>query len=147
MQIILLKDVKKLGKKNDIKKVADGFALNYLIPQNLAVAASDDKIKQLEKDKQKTEEQKNKGTEELNVIINKLKDKVIEIKKEASDKGKLFAAVNADEIIDEVKKRFKTELDKSKLKIKEHIKEIGEHSLELKIGDRKINIKINITKK
>lgn len=147
MQVILLKDIKKLGNKNAIINVKDGFALNYLIPQKLAVTASDDKIQQLENDKQKQEINNHKMVNDLDKIVDKLKNKVIEIKKEASDKGKLFAAISPDEIIDELKKKFKTELDKSKVKIDKHLKEIGEHPLELKIGDRKIKIKINITKK
>jgi len=146
MKVILLENVKSLGNKGEIKKVADGYAMNFLIPRNLAVPASTDKIQDLENLQEKTDKLKNEKTKELDNLVNKISGKKITIQKDASEKGKLFAAVSLDEILNEMNKKFKTNLDKNNIEFKEHVKEIGEHEVKLKINKNNIKLKIEVIK-
>ena len=144
MQVILLKDIKNLGVKNSVINVKDGYALNFLIPQGLAAAASEDRIKQIQTNKQSEETKRNKEIKEIEDIIKKISGKKIIIKKQASDKGKLFAAVSVDEILSAIEKVYKIKLDRNKIKIKEHIKEVGEHEIVLKVENKNIDIEIEV---
>ncbi|MFH1457390.1 MAG: 50S ribosomal protein L9 [Patescibacteria group bacterium] len=140
MQVILLKNLNKVGKKDEIKTVADGFAMNFLIPQKIAIMATKQSINDLKNDKSKKEKSKNTEIEELNKLINKISNKKITVKKQASEKGKLFAAITLQEILAVLKDNFKVDLSKYKIKINKPVKEIGEHKIELKIGT--INVPI-----
>lgn len=140
MKVILLQDVEKLGKKNDLKDVADGYARNFLIPNKMAVLATKSEITKLEELK-KIEAQK--AEEELarfQEIASQLDGLELEIIAKADDDGKLFGGVNAVLISEKLKERG-FEIEKSQIKIEQSIKEAGEyeivvelpHSLEVKI--------------
>ncbi len=145
MNIILLQKIEKLGNKNDIVNVKNGHALNFLIPQGLAVVASADKIRQLEAQKQKAVNEKQKEEEELHKMINKIKDKKITLKKKASEKGVLFAAVSVAEILAAIKNDLGVKLEQKQVKIGKHIKEAGEHQVELLISGKKANLMMVVT--
>lgn len=146
MKVILLQNIKSLGNKGDIKNVADGHAMNFLIPQGLAIAASEDKIEQLQVKKEGEKIKRNKEIKDIKDIIKKISGKKIIIKKQASDKGKLFASLSTDEILTAIQKEFKVSLDNNSIKLKEHIKEVGEHDIGLEIENKKIKLKIEIIK-
>ena len=114
MKVILLEDVKKVGKKGSIVEVSDGYGNNFLIPKKLAVLATKTslEIKKTQDDnKAKEEEIKKNNAIELK---EKIKDLVVEIKAGTGKEGKLFGAVSSKEIVDEYKKQFNIELDKRK---------------------------------
>jgi len=140
MQIILLQNLDKLGKKGDIKNVATGYALNFLFPKDLAAPATDEKIKQFETKKQKINTEK----KEQNKEISSLKGKKITIHKKASDQGKLFAAVSKNEIINAIKKDLYINLENNKISIIDQIKNIGEHQIRIKIDGQQITIRVAV---
>ena len=114
MRVILLEDVKKVGKKGSIVDVSDGYGANFLIPRKLAVLATKTslEIKKVQDDnKAKEEEIKKQNAIELK---DKIKDLVVEIKAGTGKEGKLFGAVSSKEIVEEYKKQFNIELDKRK---------------------------------
>jgi len=131
MQVIFLQDIKNSGKKGEIKQVADGYALNFLIPQKLAIAATPDKIKKLAAAHEKIIKEQQRIQSEIEKIIAKISNKKIIIQKPASEKGKLFAAISADDIASVLKKNFGIDIDQEKIKLKKHLKEIGEHKVEI----------------
>lgn len=122
-------------KTKEIKEVNDSYAVNYLIPQGIAVAASSKVIKE-EKDKnearKKDYKEKQKRFEEL---AKKTEGKKAEINKKTNDKGDLFGSVGKQEI----KKAFGIK-DKISVILKEPIKRVGEYNLELKIGKNKVKV-------
>lgn len=144
MQIILLQNVNALGKVGEIKKVADGYAINFLIPHGLATMATEDKVRQIEINKQKEATKKLNEIKEIDKTINKISGKKIVIKKQASDKGKLFGAISADEIAQEINKQLGIKLDKTHIKLDEHIKEVGEREIELLANNRQVKLKIEV---
>lgn len=140
MKIILLKDVEKLGKKDEIKNVADGYARNFLIPKKLAVLATENELKKLEARK-KIEAQK--AEEELKIyqeIASNIDGIELEIPAKVSEDGRLFGAITAARISDLLKQK-NFDIGPKQIKIDKPIKELGEyeatiefpHGLESKI--------------
>ena len=104
MKVILLKDVKKQGKKDDVIDVSDGYGANFLIPRKLAVLATKTslEIKKTQDDNKAKEEEIKK--EKAIELKDKIKDLVVELKAGTGKEGKLFGAVSSKEIVDEYKK-------------------------------------------
>ncbi len=145
MKIILLKDVAKLGKKYDIKTVADGFAINSLIPRGLAEVATDKSLKRLEVLKAQDVTEKKIREDLLLKNLNDLKDVVIEIKEKVNDKGHLFAGIHKPELIAEIKKQTRLDMDEEHIVMDKPIKEVGEHMIDVKVGDKNVQFKVTVT--
>ena len=141
MRIILLQDIKTLGKKGDIKEVAEGYARNFLLPQRLVMIATESAIKNIEitRDREKQEEQKNLAISKK--IADSLEEKEIILK--AKEKGgKLFGSITPKDIVKVLKNEGFDILEKNII-IKEAIKKIGEHEIEVSLAhDVKARIKI-----
>lgn len=136
MKIILLKDVRKIGKRYEVKDVADGFALNKLIPAGEAVAATPQNLRTYES-KRKDEEVRHAVNEELLMKnLAALKEARIEISGKVNDKGHLFAAIHADQIVAEAKKQAHIDLIPEFIILQKPIKEVGEHTVQVKTGTR-----------
>ncbi len=114
MKVILLEDVKKVGKKGSIVDVSDGYGANFLIPKKLAVLATKTslEIKKNQDDNRAKEEEIKK--EKAIELKEKIKDLVVEVKAGIGKEGKLFGAISSKEIVEEYKKQFDIELDKRK---------------------------------
>lgn len=144
MKIILLKDVAKLGRKYDTKTVSDGHAINLLIPQGMAIAATRDAVKRIESLKASTEGER-KVQEELMVKnIEGLKDVTITISGKANDKGHLFAGIHKEIIAEEVFKQTRLQLDPSFIQLEHPLKTVGEHIIEVKAGGKSAKLKIMV---
>ncbi len=140
MKIILLKDIEKLGKKGEVKNVADGYARNFLIPNKSAVLATKSEVAKLEK-QEKIEAEK--AEEELKLyqeLASQIDGLEMEIPVKVNEEGSLFGTITASQIAEKLKeKNFK--IKKEQIKLEEPIKEIGEyeaiiefpHNLETKI--------------
>ena len=132
MKIILVKDIKGLGKAGDIKEVADGYARNFLLPQKIAESATENAVKEVkELAKKRAREEKEKMAEKQK-LAEKLKNKAVKIK--AKEKGgKLFGSIGAKEISSELEKMGLKIAEKS-IAIEKPIKEIGEKEIAVKLG-------------
>ncbi len=145
MQVILLQDIKGLGKKGDVKNVADGYVLNFLLPKKLVTKASDRKLESFKKQLQKKENKIIKSVEEYKKMINKLSGINLIIKAKVSDSGKLFAAVNKKNIIEKIKQEKKIDINENNIKLDKHLKTVGKHDVLVDFGNNlmtKIIIKI-----
>lgn len=142
MKIILLKDVKGLGKKYDVKDAKDGYALNLLIPKGLAIHATDKNTKDVEI-KKKADLEHRKIQEDLLLMNLKELDGVkIEISEKANDKGHLFAGIHKERIAEEIKKQAKIDILSEFIILEKTVKEIGEHSVSVKVADRTVKFKL-----
>ena len=114
MKVILLEDVKKVGKKGSVVDVSDGYGANFLLPRKMAVLATKTSldIKKTQDDNKAKEDQLRK--EKAIALKEKIKDYVVELKAGIGKGGKLFGAISSKEIVDEYKKQFNVELDKRK---------------------------------
>ena len=111
MKIILLKDIPKVGRKYDIKNVADGYALNMLIPRGLAQIATPQAEKNIESMKAKDMVEKKVQGELLLKSLDVIKTLVINIKEKANDKGHLFAGITKERLVEEIIKTARLNID------------------------------------
>lgn len=144
MKIILLKDVKKIGKKYEIKDVADGHALNMLIPGKMAIPATTGNIKMIEVKKGSDLFETAKTEAEFQKVLTDIKGINIEMKGKVNDKGHLFAGIHKTEISEAVKKQKGINLSAEHMILEKPIKEVGEHAINVKIGDREVAFKLVI---
>lgn len=148
MKVIIIKNVQNLGNSGEIKNVADGYARNFLIPGGYAKIATKDAIKQveeLEEKKKKKAEEELKTAEEL---ATKLENISVIIKAKAEKSGKLYAAINSEEISKALgKKGFN--ISEDKIIIKEPIKEIGDYEVMINLNhglEARINVLVESEK-
>ncbi|MBU3110510.1 50S ribosomal protein L9 [Clostridium lacusfryxellense] len=132
MKVILLKDVKSMGKKGDVVNAADGYARNYLIPRLLVEEASDSNMHILNKKNDIERKKKTAEIEDAQKIANDLKDKVVKIIGKAGENGKLFGAITTKDIAAELNKQCNLDIDKKKI-VTDTIKLLGTYEVEVKI--------------
>lgn len=142
MKIILLKDVKKIGKKYEMKEVADGYALNSLIPNNIAVPATTSYIKMVEAKKKQSALMKEDFKKAFEYAVTKLPQGKLHLSGKVNEKGHLFAGIHADQIIEEFKKETGVILCAEHFEMEKPLKEVGEHTLDLKIEGEKYKLNI-----
>lgn len=135
MQIILLKDVEKLGKKGEFKQVRNGFGRNFLLPRGLALAITRDNKAHIENEQKRVEQQKTRkraGSENLAQKIAALK---LRLEVTVGEKDKLFGSVTAQDIADALAKQG-VKIDKKQLNLPEPIRSLGKHTVfvELEAG-------------
>jgi large subunit ribosomal protein L9 len=144
MKVILKENLKGIGRKYEIKNVADGYANNFLIPRRLAEYASPEAVKRAEILKSATDaeiEIREKLTEKQ---IEMLKEVKIVLKKKGNEKGHLFEKIHPDEIAGALKDQAKIEIDSEFLIIEKPIKEIGEHIVVAQVGKNRGEFKVLI---
>jgi large subunit ribosomal protein L9 len=142
MKVILLKDVPKVGKKYDIKNVAEGYALNLLIPKGLAQIATAQAEKNIEVMKQKDMVEKKVQGELLLKNLEVIKTLVLNIKEKANDKGHLFAGITKERLIEEIIKTARLNLDVDSIKLDKPIKEVGEHEVTVEVLGKSAKFKV-----
>ncbi len=129
MEIILLQDVPKLGFKNDIVTVKDGYATNYLIPKGLAIIALGPEKKKIAETIRQQAFKAEKIRKEAEKLADKLKDIEVRIGAKTGTSGKIFGSVNALQIADAIKEQFDLEIDRKKITVDgESVKEIGKYT-------------------
>ncbi|MBP1890815.1 large subunit ribosomal protein L9 [Clostridium moniliforme] len=132
MKVILLKDVKKLGKKGDVINASDGYARNFLFPKGLAKEATENNLHILNNQKENERKQKLAELEAAQKLASELKGKEIKIVGKAGDNGKLFGAITSKDVAKKIKETYKIDIDKKKI-VMETIKVAGGYEIEVKL--------------
>jgi len=133
MKVILLQDVKALGKKDDIVDVADGYAKNGLIGKKLAVEATPKALNDLKLKNANKEKVAAENLADAKAFAEKIKDKTVVTKLKCGEGGKTFGSISSKEIAEEAKKQFGFEIDKKKIVLPEAIKSIGSFDVAIKL--------------
>ena len=133
MKVILLSDIKNIGKKDDVINASDGYARNYLFPKNLAVEANEENMANLEKKQEEIKQKKDLEIEEAKKLAKEIEDITLEITVKAGENGKIFGGVTSKEIAEELEKKHKIKIDKKKINLKETIKTLGGIAVEIKL--------------
>ncbi len=128
MKVLLLRDVYKLGRAGEIKKVAAGYGRNYLIPQGMAIQATAGSTQQAERIKVKATERRAVLNEELRDVAEVLNGKVLPFPVKAGETGRLYGSVNNDEIAKMVLSNFEIKLDKHQIET-EPIRQLGTYKI------------------
>ncbi|MDO5039279.1 50S ribosomal protein L9 [Clostridium sp.] len=132
MKVILLKDVKSLGKKGDVVNTSDGYARNFLFPKKLAEEATNNNLHILNNKKENERKQKLAELEAAQKLAGELKGKEIKITAKTGDNGKLFGAITSKDVATKIKENYKVEIDKKKI-VMETIKVAGGYDIEVKL--------------
>jgi large subunit ribosomal protein L9 len=132
MKVILLQDVKKIGKKGDVIEASDGYARNFLFPRKLAQEANDSNMHILNNKKENERKQKLAELEAAQKLAGELKGKEITIKAKAGESGKLFGAITSKDVAELIKAQYKIEIDKKKI-VMDTIKLAGGYEIDVKI--------------
>lgn len=146
MKVILLSDIKGVGKKDQIINANDGYARNYLFPKKLAVEANAGNLGNLKAKQESDKYRKDVQKEEAIKLSSKLKEITLQIKVKAGENGKIFGGVTAKEISENLKAQYNIEIDKKKIVLTETIKNIGAIIVDIKlyegvIGKLKLEVK------
>ncbi|BBJ28750.1 50S ribosomal protein L9 [Athalassotoga saccharophila] len=134
MKVLLLQDVKALGRMGDIVEVSDGYARNYLLPRKLATLANEKVIEQVNKEKKAEELRKKKAMEEAAKKIDELMKTTIVVKAKAGEGNKLYGSVTSSEIAEKLSEYFGEPFDKKNIEV-EPIKELGLYEAKVKFGN------------
>ncbi len=129
MKVVLLKDVKGQGKRDDIINVSDGYARNFLFPQKLAMEATTGAMKEIQLKRAAQDAREAEALRQAQEKADGLKGKVIELKVKCGDKGRLYGSVTSAEVADALEKQHGVKVDKRKLDLGEPIKEVGEREI------------------
>jgi large subunit ribosomal protein L9 len=142
MQVVLVKDVERFGKKGDTKRVTEGYARNFLFPRHLAVVATDGAKKHLELMKVSWTRHEAREKEAANELAKKLQGMTFRITKKSGDKGRLFGSVTNTEVAEMIHREAKVTIDKKSITV-DHIKELGQHEVTVKLAPEvKATVKI-----
>ena len=133
MKVVLLQDVKDLGKKEQLVNVSDGYARNYLFPRKLAAEATSGKLKELEEKKNAEKIKKDKEKQAAKELADKLGKLEVNFKVKAGENGKLFGSITSKDVADAIKSQHKTEIDKKKIVLHDAIKALGTYKVEIKV--------------
>lgn len=133
MKIILIQDVKKLGKKGEIIEVNDGYARNYILPQKLGIEANSKNLNDLKLQKMKEEKDAQKLLDEAKELAEKIGEQSVAVKMKAGEGGKVFGSVSAKEIAEAMKKQNGLEIDKKKIQLQGPIRSFGVHEVGVKL--------------
>lgn len=132
MKVILLADVKNVGKKGEVVNASDGYARNFLFPRKLAQEATTENLHILNQKKENERRKKVAETEEAQALADKLKGKEIKITAKSGEHGRLFGAITNKDIADAIKSQFNIDIEKKKVAV-DTIKQIGVYDVEVKL--------------
>jgi len=134
MQVILLKDIDKLGDRFEVVSVKNGYGRNYLIPQGLARVANKTNVASIEDTKRVEEEQEAARRAEFEAIATQLARQTIKIGAKAGQSGKIFGSVTNVQIIAAIKEQLDLEIERRKVTIPEEIKELGTYKAHVQLS-------------
>lgn len=133
MKVILLQDVKSLGKKGEIVNVNDGYARNFILPKKYGVEANSKNLNDLKLQKDNEAKLAKEHWEAAKALVEQLKAGQIELSIKVGEGGKTFGSVSSKEIASAVREQMNLEIDKKKIQLKEAIKTLGTHPVPVKL--------------
>ena len=133
MEVILLQDVKSLGKKGEIVKVSDGYARNLLLPKKLGVEKTDQALHELKLQKAAEERRQQEILEEAQALAKNIEAGSIILKIKAGEGGRTFGSISTKEIVGALKDQLKLEVDKKKLQLADPIKNFGTYHVPVRL--------------
>ncbi len=147
MKIVMLKDVKGVGKKHEIKTVADGFALNSLIPQGIAEVATVKALARVEMVKKEEEAQNKIHADLLSKNLKSIHDAVVTVTVDANEKGHLFAGLHGAEIAPLIKEQTRIDVLPEFIQLEKPIKEVGTHKIDIKVQGKSATFTLEVKAK
>lgn len=132
MKVLLIKDVYKLGRAGDVKRVADGFGRNFLLPQNLAVLATPGALMRVESIRNKATSRRAELNQEMASVADVLKDAFVAFPNRAGENGKLYGSITSQMIVDAVNQKYNLQIDRRLVEI-QPIRMLGEYKAHVRL--------------
>ena len=146
MQVVLLEDVKSLGKKGEIVNVNDGYARNFILPKKLGLEATGKNLNDLKLQKANEEKVAQQLLDDAKELGKKLEAGKVEIKIKVGEGGRTFGSVSSKEIAVAVKEQMGYDIDKKKIQLKDTIKTLGTHNVPVKLHAKvTVELKVVVT--
>ncbi len=145
MKVILLEDVKSLGKKGEIVNVSDGYARNYVLPKKIGVEANSANMNDLKLQKQNADKVAQEQLEAARQLAEALETKEVVLKMRSGEGGRAFGSISSKEIAAAAKQQCALELDKKKIQLPEAIKALGVYEVSIKLHPKvtgKLRVKV-----
>jgi large subunit ribosomal protein L9 len=133
MEVILLEDVKTLGKKGQIVKINDGYARNYVLPKKLGIEATAQNLNDLKLANKRAEKEAALELENAKELAKKIEESTVTVSMKTGEGGKTFGTISTKEVAEAAKKQLGLEIDKKKMKLDEPIKSLGSHIIFVKL--------------
>lgn len=137
MQVILIQDVDNLGASNELVKVKNGYARNYLIPRKLAVEANPSNLRQMEEKQKQQAKREAKLLAEVNLVIAKLQEGPVRVGAKTGTSGKIFGSVTSLQLSRAIRDQKGYEIDRKRISIPEEVKELGTYKAVVDFGNGK----------
>ena len=135
MEVILIQDVDNLGAANEVVKVKNGYARNFLLPRQLAVENSPSNKKRLEERMKQVKKKEENMLAEINSVIDKLKEAPLKIGAKTGTSGKIFGSVTSLQISRAIREQKGYEIDRKKIQIVDEVKELGTYKASIEFGN------------
>lgn len=135
MEVILIQDVDNLGARNEVVKVKNGYARNYLLPRQLAVENNPSNKKQLEERMKQVKKKEEKMLAEINSVVEKLKEAPLKIGAKTGTSGKIFGSVTSLQISRAIREQKGYDIDRKKINITDDVKELGIYKANIEFGN------------
>lgn len=148
MEVILLQDVKSLGKKGELVKINDGYARNYILPKKLGVEANAKNLNDLKLQKAAEEKRKKEILDEATALGKEIEAKTLVMAIKSGEGGRTFGSISTKEIAAELKVQYNIEIDKKKLVLADPIKSVGTHIVGVKLHPEvTVELKVKVGEK
>ena len=148
MKIILLQDVKTLGKKGDVVEVSAGYARNMILPKKLGVEATAKNLNDLKLQNQHADKVAQENLEAAKELGEQIAKGKIEVSIKTGEGGKVFGSVSSKEIAQAAEEQLGLKIDKKKIQLKEQIKSLGVHNVKIKLHPKvTAELKVKVTEK
>lgn len=134
MEVLLLKDVEQLGEAGEIKRVANGYARNFLIPRGLAVIATPGAVKQVEMQLESEARREAKELDEAQALAQALEGLSVTFQARAGESDRLYGSITNANIADALSEQVEQEVDRRKLVMEEPLKELGTHTVTIRLA-------------
>ena len=145
MKVILLKDVKDLGKKGDLVNAKSGYARNFLIPKGDALEATPGNLKKWKKEQAELAEERKEEHNEALALKEKIEAISINIQGKAGEGGRLFGSITSKDIADRLKKDHGIVIDRRKIELKDNIKALGTTNVDVRVyPEITANLTVNV---
>ena len=146
MKVILLQDVKALGKKGEVVNVNDGYARNFILPKKLGVEANGKNLNDLKLQKNNEAKVAQEHLDAAKTLAEELKAGKVVLTMKVGEGGRTFGSVSSKEIAEAVKEQMHLDIDKKKIQLKEQIKTLGTHIVSVKLHPE-VTAELNVSVK
>jgi len=137
MEVILIQDVDNLGGANEVVKVRNGYARNFLLPRKLAIEASPGNMKQLDEKRKQQQKKEDAMLAEVNSVIEKLNEAPVKVGAKTGTSGKIFGSVTSLQLSRAIRDQKGYEIDRKKITLPDEVKELGTYKAHIDFGNGK----------